>query len=98
MNTMARIVGTLSAATLIAAVAVAPANAEPAVALLRNNQLISFDTAGPQPRAGPAAPQTVTGPIAVTGLGAGQTLRGIDFRPSTGQLFGVAVATGSAGN
>jgi hypothetical protein len=79
----------LSAVTLTAAVAAAPAQAEPAVALLPGNQLISFDT---------ASPQTVAGPTPVTGLGASQTLRGIDFRPSTGQLFGLAVTTGSANN
>jgi hypothetical protein len=89
MTTRDRIVGTLFATTLMAAVAAAPAQAEPAVALLAGNQLISFDT---------ASPGTVQGPIPVTGLGASQTLRGIDYRPGTGALFGMAVTTGSANN
>jgi hypothetical protein len=82
------------AATLVLAIGAAPAQAEPAVALLAGNQIISFDT---------SSPGTVQGPIPVTGLGANQTLRGIDFRPVTGApvvggLFGMAVTTGSANN
>jgi hypothetical protein len=66
----------------------APAQAEQAVALVAPNTLERFDT---------ASPGTITA-NAVTGLGAGQTLRGIDVRPSTGQLFGAAVTTASANN
>ena len=42
--------------------------------------LITFDT---------ATPGVTSAPVVVTGLGAGETLVGIDFRPATGQLFGV---------
>lgn len=80
-------IAAIGAATL--AIGAAPAQAEPAVALLPGNQIVTFDT---------ATPQTVTGPIPVTGLGSAQTLRGIDFRPGNGQLFGVAFTTGSANN
>jgi hypothetical protein len=36
--------------------------------------------------------------IPITGLTAGQTLRGIDFRPATGELYGIAATTGSVAN
>src|SRR5262245_17158554 len=45
------------------------------------NQLFRFDN---------ATPGTVA-QIAVTGLAGGDTLVGMDFRPRTGQLMGVAV-------
>lgn len=35
------------------------------------------------------APGLVGGPVAITGLGAGETLVGIDFRPANGLLYGV---------
>jgi len=79
----------------IAAIAVAalgasasPAQAEPAVALAAGNTLLRFDTTDP----------TTTTSVAVTGMGVGLTLRGIDVRPATGELYGQAVATGSANN
>src|SRR5688572_16085009 len=53
-------------------------------ALTSTDQLFSFDS---------ETPNTTTTPTAVTGLGGGETLVGIDFRPATGQLFGL----GSAG-
>ena len=94
MKSRRRITGIVSAAAGLLLAAVAPqAQAEPAVALLAGNQLISFDT---------TSPGTVQGPIPVTGLGSTHTLRGIDYRPGTGPgagaLFGMAVTTGSANN
>src|SRR5687768_607056 len=80
------ITGTISMAALALAVTAAPAQAEPAVALLPGNQFITFDT---------AAPGSIQGPVAVTGLGANQTLRAVDYRPVDAQLFGIAVTTGS---
>jgi hypothetical protein len=71
------------------AVGAAPAQAATAVGLTGGNTLIQFDT---------ATPGTITSTTAVTGLGAAQTLRGLDVRPATGQLYGVAVTTGSANN
>lgn len=38
-----------------------------------------------------ASPGTVTSTMALTGLATGETLAGIDLRPSTGTLYGVAV-------
>jgi hypothetical protein len=79
------------AIALIAAlfVGAAPAQAEPAVGLFDGNVLIRFDT---------TTPDTVTATTPVTGLGAGEVLRGIDFRPATGDLVGFTVANGSANN
>ncbi len=90
MTSRRRIGGTIATAALLLAAGAAQAQAESAVALLPGNQLITFDT---------NSPGTVQGPIAVTGLGANQTLRGIDDRPGFNGmfpgLFGMAVTTGS---
>ena len=50
------------------------------------NNLFRFDT---------ATPQTLTATTAITGLAASDVLVGTDFRPSTGQLFGVAANVGA---
>lgn len=49
-------------------------------ALTGNNNLISFDS---------DLPGVIRSLISVTGLTAGQTLAGMDFRPATGELFGL---------
>lgn len=54
--------------------------AAPIIGLTERGTLISFDT---------TTPGTTSTPVAVTGLGAGETLVGIDFRPQTGQLYGL---------
>src|SRR5215831_14681465 len=48
------------------------------VALSTNNQLLAFDS---------SAPGTIQGPLPIIGLQAGESVLGIDFRPSTGQLY-----------
>jgi Ca2+-binding RTX toxin-like protein len=53
------------------------------------NVLIRFDS---------ATPAAVTTIGTVSGLGANETVRGIDFRPRTGELIGSTVTTGSAAN
>jgi hypothetical protein len=57
--------------------------------LTPGNILIRFDS---------ATPGTIQAAVNVTGLGLNETLRGIDFRPRTGQLIGSTVTTGSANN
>ena len=52
-----------------------------AFALLPSNSLVSFSTDNPG---------AVTPPVAVTNLGAGENLVGIDFRPQNGHLYGLA--------
>jgi hypothetical protein len=66
----------------------ASATAEPALLVTSGNRLVSFDT---------ASPGTVS-VKPITGIGPGQSVRGVDVRPSTGQVFISAVATGSANN
>ncbi len=51
-----------------------------AIGLTAANQLLTFN---------PATPNTTT-TTAVTGLSAGDTLLGVDFRPANGMLYGVA--------
>jgi hypothetical protein len=41
------------------------------------------------------APAAELTPIPVTGLGAGEVLRGIDYRPANGLLYGIATAPGN---
>jgi hypothetical protein len=49
--------------------------------LTGGNRLVTFDS---------GSPNIINSSLAVTGIGAGQTLVGIDFRPSTGGLVGLA--------
>ncbi len=58
-------------------------------ALTETNSLFRFDS---------ATPATISTPVAITGLGAGEILRGIDFRPRTGQLIGSTVVDASSNN
>jgi hypothetical protein len=50
------------------------------VGLTSGDELVTFDS---------ATPGTVSSPVEVTGLATSETLHGIDFRPATGQLFGL---------
>ena len=56
--------------------------------LTLDNSLVVFDS---------ATPGSTSAPIPVTGLAAGQTLVGIDFRPVDRQLVGVAAGAGGVG-
>jgi hypothetical protein len=61
-----------------------PAQAAPLIGLVGSSTLIGFDS---------AAPGTVTSTLTVTGLN-GESLNGIDFRPSNGQLYAIGGAGG----
>jgi hypothetical protein len=64
------------------------ARAARAVGVIAPNTLITFDTASPG-----------TGTfLPISGLGANQTVRGIDVRPADGQLYAVTATTASAAN
>lgn len=52
------------------------------------NNLVKFSS---------TTPDTITGTTPVTGLGTGETLIGIDYRPATGALYGVTKTTAGAG-
>ncbi len=58
----------------------AGAHADPVVGLTINNALVSFDS---------ATPGTVSAPVAISGLQAGESILGIDFRPANGMLYGL---------
>lgn len=47
---------------------------------LGNNTLMNFDS---------ATPATIASTVTITGLSAGENILGIDFRPATGQLYGL---------
>jgi hypothetical protein len=79
----------LAGALAASAIGADQAEADQAVALLDSNTLIRFDT---------AAPGTVQSSVAVTGLSPNVTLRGIDVRPETGELYGVATTTATFNN
>ncbi len=89
--------------SLLLSAGAASANAAPAFGVNAANQLVRFDT---------ATPGTVTNIGTITGLQAGETILGIDFRPANGQLYalgstsrlyainfrsGVATQVGTAG-
>lgn len=66
----------------------------PALELLEGREvpvaLVGLTTAGSLIRFDSATPGTLVGsPVTVSGLAAGETLVGIDYRPATGTLFGV---------
>jgi len=71
------------------AVAAPAASAVPLVALTPSNGLLYFDS---------ASPAAATGATTVSGLGAAETIRGIDGRPRTGELYAVTATTASAAN
>src|SRR3954469_20317350 len=56
------------------------AQASPIMALSTGNQLLLIDS---------AAPGTVLRTVSVTGLQSGEVLHGIDYRPASGELYGL---------
>jgi Domain of unknown function (DUF4394) len=72
------------------AVAAPAASAVPIVALTPGNTLLSFDSASPGTATALAAP--------VHGLASNETIRGIDVRPRTGELYALTTTTGLAAN
>jgi hypothetical protein len=79
----------LIAAACLAAGAPAAAQAATAFALLPNNGFATFDT---------ATPGAATAFGTITGVGAAEDVRSVDFRPADGKLYATAVAAGSALN
>ncbi|MBX3226443.1 MAG: DUF4394 domain-containing protein [Labilithrix sp.] len=65
-------------------VALGAPKAAPVFAVTKSNKLLKFDASDP----GVFTLQ----PTAITGLGAGEAVHAIDFRPKTGQLYALAVA------
>jgi hypothetical protein len=70
------------------AIAAAPASAERIAAITSANKLLLFDSASP----------TILANRTITGLGAAETIRGIDYRAGTNEVYVVTAPTGSANN
>ena len=66
---------------------IAPASASIIIALTQNNQLLQFDS---------STPGSTSGPVSITGIGAGFNLVGIDARPSNNLIYGLAVSADPA--
>jgi trimeric autotransporter adhesin len=75
-------VGLIGSGVTVTALAVV-VRVETIVALAPGNTLLAFNS---------GTPGTIAGSMTVTGMGANEFLLGIDFRPLTGQLYGVTTA------
>ncbi|MCI0337237.1 MAG: DUF4394 domain-containing protein [Acidobacteria bacterium] len=73
----ATLIGTIGVTDTIRDIS-AVVRVETIFALTSNNNLLRFNS---------GTPGTIASTLAITGLGAGEMLVGIDFRPATGQLF-----------
>lgn len=70
----------LAAMAVVSAVFVTSARAEMVVGLTTDNRIVTFNSSNPG---------MVTDLGLVSGLGAGETLKGIDLRPAVGQVFAI---------
>jgi len=78
--------GAIAGGEAIRGLALTQPTAPTAIGLTASNQLVAFN---------PATPNTLSATTAVTGLGVGETLIGIDQRPQDGLIWGLArTATG----
>jgi hypothetical protein len=77
----ATLVGALGVTEDIRGIAVRAAQTPSVVGLTDDGRLVTF---------APLTPNTLTAPVAVTGLAAGETLLGIDVRPKDRLLYGVS--------
>jgi hypothetical protein len=73
-----KLIATTLAATLAFSSFVTNSNAEPLAGVTTDNHLVTFNS---------DAPGTSLSDAVITGLQAGETILGIDFRPATGELF-----------
>ncbi len=71
----------LMLASLFGLVVATEASALAVYGVTSTNSLVRFDS---------ATPGTISSTVAVTGLNAGASLLGIDFRPADGLLYGVS--------
>jgi hypothetical protein len=70
----------MAAVAAFSLAAAAPAHAETLFGISTSNTLVSFDS---------ATPWIATAPLPITGLGIREGLIAIDFRPASGQLYGL---------
>lgn len=84
----ATIIGTLGDQTITdVTVEIGRAEGVTAYGLTNANQLVTFSTRNPN---------VLTNSVTVTGLQGGETLKGIDLRPATGELFGLGTTIAGA--
>jgi hypothetical protein len=87
---MARVFGTVTRATVVLlamGLLWHPAGATTLYGVpVTGNFLVEFES---------TAPQTIASVVPISGLQPGERLAGIDFRPATGQLFGLGISTGA---
>jgi Domain of unknown function (DUF4394) len=76
-------VGVVAGGEAIKGLALQQPAAPSALGLTADNRLIAFD---------PKAPNTISSTVSITGLGAGETVVGIDFRPANGMLYALTSA------
>ncbi|RZL68447.1 MAG: DUF4394 domain-containing protein [Variovorax sp.] len=76
-------IGAIAGGADIRGIALAPAVAPTALALTADNTLVAFD---------PKAPNTLTATTPITGLGGGESVVGMDFRPKDGLLYALTSA------
>ena len=79
----AQMVGAIGSGESLIGLALLPTAAPSALVLTNDNRLAAF---------APGAPNTFTSTVAITGLASGETVLGIDFRPSNGRLYGLTSA------
>ncbi|MEQ1858965.1 MAG: DUF4394 domain-containing protein [Chthoniobacteraceae bacterium] len=75
-----------------------PSRPEPLEARIAPATLFALTTAGTILVFDSATPGTIADTLTITGLGAGETVVGLDFRPAGGELLATTAATGSANN
>jgi hypothetical protein len=88
-NRTSRVQGGIALTVAMYLLAFLPTASAQTIFALSQNQLISFEA---------ASPTAVLSATAITGIAAGQSIEGLDFRPATGQLyaFGYNQTTGEA--
>ncbi len=79
----ATLLGEIGGGTPIRDIAIAT-RVETVFAVTAGNNLVSFNS---------LTPGTILSTVPITGLGAGETVTGMDFRPASGQLFAVSSAS-----
>ena len=73
-------VGVIAGGEAVRGLALKAAVAPTALGLTTDNRLLTFD---------PRSPNTITATVAISGLNAGESIVGIDFRPADGLLYGL---------
>ena len=78
-----QLVGTIGGGEAVIGLALLGTPTPSALVLTNDNRLAAF---------APAAPNTFTSVVSITGLAAGESVVGIDFRPANGRLYGLTSA------